>query len=217
MSSIINKGENLALEKQVSIAQTKTQAGKRVAQKRGPTLYNLSVDVPVMKIGPDCAATDDYYSIEEEIMSLEYGSKTLQGAGISGTIGGTFTTQRGSWGGTPVVNGASQTGTSLIIDGATIGTTNYVRAFDYVQFEGSTKVYQIVNNENSDAGGNLVLDLNTPLVTSPGDGSTITFGNNVSFNFALIVVPTSRYMPGDIIQYGTFEFQEVIELGNRNA
>ena len=39
MSDIINAAESLSLEKVSSIAQVRSQGGRRSAQKRGPTLY----------------------------------------------------------------------------------------------------------------------------------------------------------------------------------
>ena len=196
MSAIIDAGENLMLDRQVSVAQTKTQGGRRLAQKRGPTLYNLEVEVPVQRMN-----SDRYYGIEEEVITLEYGANDFESANITGKIGGGFTTPRGTWVGTPLVNGASQTGTTVAVDGIT-GT---VSTFDYVQFAGSTKVYQLAAGST-----NTSLELNSPLVVSPGNDTAVIFGNDVSFNFAMMDRPATSYQPGNIVMYGTFKFEEVI-------
>ena len=210
MSAIIDAGENLMLDRQASVAQTKTQGGRRLAQKRGPTLYNLEVEVPAQKMN-----SDRYYSIENEVITLEYGANDFESANITGKIGGSFTTPRGAWSGTPLVKLGSQTGTSINIDGATVSITNWARAFDYVQFKGSTKVYQVAEDAASDSSGNVTLKLNSPLVVSPLNNSTVTFGDNVSFNFAMMDRPATSYQPGNIVIYGTFKFEEVIRDVNR--
>ena len=196
MSTIIDAGENLMLERQASVAQTKTQGGRRVAQKRGPTLYNLEVDVPAQLMNGE-----KYYDIENEVITLEYGANDFESANITGKIGGGFTTPRGTWTGTPVISGASQTGTTVVVSGIT-GT---VSPFDYVQFSGSTKVYQLTADST-----NTSLRLNSPLVVSPGNGTAVIFGNDVSFNFAMMDRPATNYQPGNIVTYGTFKFEEVI-------
>ena len=205
MSIIIDAGENLMLERQASVAQTKTQGGRRVAQKRGPTLYNLEVEVPAQRLN-----SDKYYDIENEVITLQYGANDFESANITGKIGGSFTTPRGIWTGTPLVKLGSQSGNSINIDGATVSITNWARAFDYVQFAGSTKVYQVTEDVNSDSSGNVTLKLNSPLVVSPGNNSVVTFGDNVSFNFAMMDRPSTNYQPGKIVTYGTFKFEEVI-------
>ena len=213
MSAIINRGENLILERQASIAQTKTQGGRRIAQKRGPTLYNLEVQVPAQKLNGD-----NYYSIENEVITLEYGKETFESASISGLIGGNLTSHRGLWSGTPIVSTGGQTGNTITVSTGVNDITNYVRAFDYIQFEGSTKVYQSVSDANTDsATGVVTITLNSPLVTSPALSSAVVFGRNVSFNFALMKRPTTQYQPGNIIQYGTFMFEEVIENKTRST
>ena len=211
MSAIINRGENLVLERQASIAQTKTQGGRRVAQKRGPTLYNLEVQIPAQQLNGG-----NYYSIEEEVIALEYGQETFQSANISGLIGGGLTSPRGLWSGTPIVSTGGQTGNTVSIStGLNIITTNYVRAFDYIQFGGSTKVYQAASDADTNSSGIVTITLNSPLVTSPALSSPVIFGGNVSFNFALMKRPTTQYQPGNIIQYGTFMFEEVIQNETR--
>ena len=207
MSDIINSGESLTLDKQVSIAQTKSQGGRRVAQKRGPTLYNLDVQVPTQRLNGD-----KYYAIEEEILKLGYGAYTFNAASVSGVLPSPMTVSRGVWSFTPAVAGASQTGSSVNINiGSASSIVDYAKSFDYVQFNGSTKVYQLTADATSDSSGNVTLTLNCPLVASPNHGSGVVFGNSVDFNFALMERPSSSHLPGTLIQYGTFKFQEIIE------
>tara|TARA_B110000285_G_C14983301_1_gene542536 strand:- start:14 stop:610 length:597 start_codon:yes stop_codon:yes gene_type:complete len=198
MSDIIDRAESLSLEKAVSIAQVRSQAGRRSAQKRGPTLYNLEAEVPAQRMNGTA-----HMSIEDEIISLEYGAKTFSQASIQGVFKvDTITKPRGTWIGTPIINGASQTGNTVVVTNIT-GT---VVAGDYVQFSGSTKVYQLKAGST-----NTSLVLNCPLVASPTDASAVVFGNNVNFNFALKEMPSTQFLPGNIVQFGKFLFEEVIE------
>ena len=212
MSAIINSGENLMLERQASVAQTKTQGGRRLAQKRGPLLYNLEVQVPAKELNGT-----EYFAIENEVVTLEYGQNTFQAAGVSGLIGGNMTSQRGAWSGSPVISGASQTGTSLTISTGETSVTGYARAFDYVQFNGSTKVYQLMDDADTDSSGITTLTLNSPITRSPLNGTSVIFGLNVNFNFALIERPSTSYQPGSIVQYGSFKFEEVIQDTTRTG
>ena len=197
MSDIINAAESLSLGRDSSIAQVRSQGGRRKAQKRGPTLYSLEVKLPVRRMNGT-----EHMAIEDEVIALEYGAKTFNQAGVSGVLPNNVTNPRGTWVGTPVVNGASQTGNTVTVTNIT-GT---VSAGDYVQFNGSTKVYQLKAGST-----NTSLVLNCPLVASPTDGSSVVFGNNVNFNFCLKEKPSTTYLPGDIVEFGTFSFEEVIE------
>lgn len=66
---------------------------------------------------------------------------------------------RGAYGGTPLVNGASQTGSALIIDGCS-NVTNWIRAGDYFSVD--------VNGEHE-------LKLCTQDLTTSGGGGTVNF------------------------------------------
>ena len=197
MSDIINAAESLSLGRDSSIAQVRSQGGRRSAQKRGPTLYNLEVKVPVRRMN-----STDHMAIEDEVIALEYGAKTFSQASVSGVLPNNVTKARGTWIGTPIVNGAGQTGNTVTVTNIT-GT---VSAGDYVQFNGSTKVYQLMTGSTPTS-----LKLNCPLVASPTDASSVVVGNNVNFNFCLKEKPSTTYLPGDIVEFGNFYFEEVIE------
>lgn len=82
----------------------------------------------------------------------------------------------GSAGGTPVVNGASQTGESLVLDGATASQTGWLQAGDYIQLGtgSSTHLHRVLQDADSDVSGNVTLDIWPKLRESPADGATIT-------------------------------------------
>ena len=78
--------------------------------------------------------------------------------------------------GTPLVNGASQSGTSLVTDGWTASTTDILKAGDYVSFDTSAgrELHMLVAGVNSDIGGAATLTFATPMRTPPADNTVIS-------------------------------------------
>ncbi len=87
-----------------------------------------------------------------------------------------FPTPRGSWGGTPLVNGANQTGNTLVIDGASLNTTNYARTGDYFQVGTglSARLYKVMADANSDGSGNVTLSVSPSVRPATANNATIT-------------------------------------------
>ncbi len=99
-------------------------------------------------------------------------------------------TPRGAASGTPLVNGASQVGKSVITDGWTPSTL-VLRQGDVFKFAGHSKVYMTTAEATSDVSGNLTIQINTPLAESPAN------------NEALVVadVPFTMHLTSDISEY----------------
>jgi hypothetical protein len=287
---IIGNASKIELGFKTSILQVKSQSGKRVAQRRGPLLYTVKVEIGSCKLG-----SDRYYSIMEEILDLEYGANTLSFALDKETAPGlSVTSARGDWdrtqpsgfqynneddpekdqSGTPDVDrqlflGSAvqgQRGQTVVLKGAfggayvsdlypfdpalevdtddgrdtdSVSPDIIAKKHDYVQFDGSTKVYQVTEDATANrlgpisencvtsAGvtvnaysGFLTLRLNTPLVESPDPDVKLSgtlvdrgirIGNEVRFNMNLAEKPSISYLPGDIVEFGSFMFEEVIE------
>jgi len=77
--------------------------------------------------------------------------------------------------GSPVVNGAGQTGTSLNITGATANITNWLRAGDYFSVNGELK--RLVAPCNTNGSGQTTLLFEPPLRNSPSNSAVITVNN----------------------------------------
>ena len=82
-------------------------------------------------------------------------------------------TLRGAGGGTLRVNGASQSGTTLVCDGATASVTNYLRAGDYISF--NNELHMVVVDANSDASTNLTLSIAPPIRKTPADNTVVDY------------------------------------------
>lgn len=82
-----------------------------------------------------------------------------------------FVTPRGSAGGTPLVNGGSQTGSSLSIDGCTANVTNWLMAGDYFSVGGELKM--LTSNASTNGSGQAMLNFKPALRNSPADNTAI--------------------------------------------
>ena len=91
----------------------------------------------------------------------------------------------GSPSGTPLVNGADQTGRSVVTDGwATANTVAIFKAGDYLKFANHDKVYCVVTDEISDGTGAATIDIEPSLIISPANDSAITH-TSVPFTVSL--------------------------------
>jgi hypothetical protein len=108
-----------------------------------------------------------------------YNSFLLSLRGQVGTflmpIAGAYT-PRGSWGGTPVVNGGSQTGDELDITGLPTSQTGVAKAGDFISLGTgtATRLYKIVADADSDGSGDMTVTIVPRLRTSPANGAAVS-------------------------------------------
>jgi len=81
--------------------------------------------------------------------------------------------------GTPVINGASQTGNQLAIDGLPTSETGYLKAGDYIQLgTGSTsQLYKVLDDIDTNGSGEATLTIWPDLRSSPADEATVVVAN----------------------------------------
>ncbi|NUO62435.1 MAG: hypothetical protein HOQ26_01320 [Gemmatimonadaceae bacterium] len=101
----------------------------------------------------------DYYRNMTEVWVDHRALRTLLGTGA----------------GSPVVNGASQSGSYLITDGWTASSA-VLKAGDVVRIAGLRQVFDVVEDITADGSGNAVLHLNPPIYAggSPADNAALT-------------------------------------------
>lgn len=94
--------------------------------------------------------------------------------------------------GTPVVNGASQTGDELNIDGLPVSVSGYLLAGDYIQLgSGATAtLHKVLEDVDSNASGEATLNLFPKVRTAPADNAAVTV-SDAKGNFRLNVSETS--------------------------
>ncbi len=90
-------------------------------------------------------------------------------------------TPSGVGGGTPLVNGGTQTGYSLIIDGCPHSITGWMKKGDYFQIgTGSTsRLQKLVDDADTDSSGNTTLNFVPMLRYSPVDNAPLVITNAV--------------------------------------
>lgn len=81
-------------------------------------------------------------------------------------------TPRGIATGTPLVNGASQTGTSVITNGWAISQTGILKIGDFFKIGNELKIV-VSADVNSDGGGNATIVFEPPIRTSPTTGTAV--------------------------------------------
>lgn len=119
---------------------------------------------------------------------MELYSFALEQQGTFGTfqyVPPDLATPRGAFGGTPVVDGAGQTGTTLNVRGASISITNWGRKGDPFLIAGNNKVYRLTQNANTDGTGDVTLTFQPELIIAYADGAALTTSNvPFTMNFA---------------------------------
>lgn len=90
-------------------------------------------------------------------------------------------TPRGSAGGTPLVFGADQTGSSLVVDGCTAGQTGWLKAGDYIQLgaDGSARLYMVTSDVDSNGSGQATIPIWPAINEAPADDASVIVNNTV--------------------------------------
>lgn len=101
----------------------------------------------------------------------QYGTFLL-GDPNGGTPRGSASTNAG----TPVVDGAGQTGDELNIDGLPVSVTGYLKVGDYIQLgSGATAtLHKVLEDVDTDGTGSATLNLFPRVRTAPADGAVVT-------------------------------------------
>jgi hypothetical protein len=78
--------------------------------------------------------------------------------------------------GTPLVKGAGQTGTALLFDGAPTSQLGYLLAGDMIQLGSgsSSHLHKVLTDANSNASGEVTVDIWPRLRASPADNDPVT-------------------------------------------
>lgn len=106
----------------------------------------------------------------------------LDGALNTFTIGDPLgATAQGSAGGTPLVAGASQTGSSLNVDGCTTSTTDWLKAGDYIQLGtgSSARLYMVKDDVDTSGTGTATISIWPSITTAPSDNASVIVSNTV--------------------------------------
>lgn len=78
----------------------------------------------------------------------------------------------GIGGGSPLVNGGSQTGATLVVDAAPLSTTGWLVPGDFVGVGG--ELYMVTDDVDTDGSGNASIPIAPPLRNSPTNNAAVT-------------------------------------------
>jgi len=106
---------------------------------------------------------------------------------------------QGAFGGTPLVNGASQTGIFLSVDGATINITDWMKAGDVFSVNGEMKI--CTADAHSNGSGVVGLYFSPRLRTSPPDSDPIETTNPVGTFMLASPTQSWNYRPGSFSDF----------------
>ena len=201
MSLILDNASSISLDSYPNIRRSESINGYVRTEQSGPVFYRLSASMAVLE-------KSQFKQVQEEIMDTRYSITTL-----STTIPHDLTYFDGAWG-TGTVSVSSVSGRNVTLTGFTANTTGVAAATDYIQFSGSTKVYQIENTVNANASGQAIITLNTDPIQTLTSSSTITRGTSVTMKLQLMEIPPVQTVTGGrgiVYQFaGDFVFQEVL-------
>lgn len=101
--------------------------------------------------------------------------------------------------GTPQINGAAQTGGTLLTKGWTISQTGILLAGDYIGFGDELKI--VTADANSDGAGLATVSIEPPIRTSPADSASITTTEPTCIMRSVESVSSSTNMPNRVSSF----------------
>lgn len=115
-------------------------------------------------------------AIGTQAMRAEWQVFLMQAGNVSNTFKAYnhYYSARGALGGTPLVNGADQTGISLVTDGWP-NSTSVLKAGDFITVNDELKI--VTSDVTSDGSGNATIAIEPKIRVSPDDNSAITTVN----------------------------------------
>lgn len=117
-------------------------------------------------------------------------------------------TLRGAGGGTLRVKGGTQSGTTLVCDGATPSVNNYLRAGDYISF--ANELHMITEDTNSNSIGEVNLSIAPPIRKVPSDNIEVDYTSPVTGVFMLAGPASWDTQPGIFSSFNIEAVEDVL-------
>ena len=155
------KFSNLSIESVQPTFVSRSISGRRTARQTHGQFFKLTASYPPM-------TRAEFAPIHAFVMAQRGQYESFQ------VVPPVVNAPQGSPAGTPLVNGASQTGRSIITDGWNPSITIF-KAGDFCKFANHDKIYLVTADATSDGSGNSTISIEPALVTSPENDSAITY------------------------------------------
>mgnify|MGYP005827626493 CR=1 FL=1 len=148
---------------QSGAVQTRSEAAQgRTWQEAWPALPAGSADVQELLV-----TIENIYNTGATTTLTHY---LLPGSGMAAN---------GAGGGTPVVNGATESGTTVDTDGWTASVTGVMKAGDSFTIAGIDVLFRVTADANSDSGTQSTLTIEPPILAGspPADNAALTIAS----------------------------------------
>jgi hypothetical protein len=116
-------------------------------------------------------------------------------------------TRRGAGGGTLRVNGAGQSGNSLVLNGATTSVTNYLRDGDYLAF--NNELHIATADTSSDASSNVIVSIAPPIRKSTNNDDLVDINVPV---LGVFMLGSEASWSNDNAGFSNFSFSAVEDV-----
>jgi hypothetical protein len=118
----------------------------------------------------------------------------------------------GAGGGTPLVAGASEAGSTIDTDGWSFTVTGVVKSGDVIKIAGLNQLFRITADANSDGAGLATLSINPPILvgSSPADNAAITRTGCKLRAFVLDYSPLPAAGPDEYVMGYSVTFREAV-------
>ena len=114
--------------------------------------------------------------LSADLVALEAFIQSLRGRSVPFTMGhARYPTPTGTISGSPTVNGASQTGTTLNVNNLALSTNGLLLPGDF--FSVNSELKRVTASLDSNGAGEGVLTFTPPLRAAPSDAAAITYTN----------------------------------------
>lgn len=110
--------------------------------------------------------------------------------------------RKGAGGGSPLVNGVGQTGSSLVIDGASINITNWLRQGDIIKLTTGPVVFDVAGDVSTNGSGQATIPISPPIFVgdSPTDNSAVEI-NPANIFFKAIITDITDFPIMDVTRF----------------
>jgi hypothetical protein len=204
MSKIFEYTNSVSLNRASRVRRSISNSGYARIERGSPTFYSMEVNLPLL-------TKTKYDEVEAELLGITDGID-FKTTDLPSTINLTFANGSiiAQSGLTITVVDANTSGEDVQL--ANVDNSSTVKAGDFIQFNSSSKVYQI--KADATASSNLLtFKLMTGAINPITSSDTFTYGNGVQFKMLLNGRPNVTVVPGpgyNYYAYDSFNFQEIL-------